>query len=239
MRILVGALALASLASCHAFVGSTGKLLLAAPRSGATSVCATSMSQEAKVGRRAALLTTLVTGVTFATKADAGLNLMPPGLKSIKDGVDKKKGVEAGPEAAGGKFELPSMPKIEAPSFTVPKFGAQRKPKEPANDSDNSDKPKKSRQSIFSGKQKAEEAPKVEEAPKPVDNTTSKPRKLKQAGMSGKEADRFKGDEVDSLEQKLLKKRKKIDEQQQEMKAKVGDKVDLQSIPKLNPFARE
>jgi len=60
-----------------------------------------------------------------------------------------------------------------------------------------------------------------------------------QAGMSGKEDERFSGETVDSLEQKLRSRKTKADEQLQEMKAKRGSKEDPQAIPKLNPFARD
>ena len=60
-----------------------------------------------------------------------------------------------------------------------------------------------------------EAAPEAAEV-KSEDKRTEKPRKLKQAGMSGKADERFTGSEVDSLEQKLLKKRSKADEQLEE-----------------------
>jgi len=74
--------------------------------------------------------------------------------------------------------------------------------------------------------------------PKSEDKRTEKPRKLKQAGMSGKADERFTGSEVDSLEQKLLKKRTKADEQLEEIKSKVGDKG-FEEIPSLNPFSKK
>ena len=59
-----------------------------------------------------------------------------------------------------------------------------------------------------------------------------------QAGMSGKEDERFAGSEVDSLEQRLLNKKSKSDEQLQQIKSKVGDKEEP-GIPTLNPFAKK
>lgn len=54
---------------------------------------------------------------------------------------------------------------------------------------------------------------------------------------AGKEDERFAGGEIDSLEQKLLNKKNKSDEQLLEIKGKVGNKEE--SIPTLNPFAKK
>ena len=52
----------------------------------------------------------------------AGLNLLPPGLQSIKDDVDKRK--QTGTSAPqGSKIPKFEAPKLEAPSFSVPKLG--------------------------------------------------------------------------------------------------------------------
>ena len=60
---------------------------------------------------------------TGAVLQAAGLNLMPPGLRSIKDGVDKRKGEEAPAAEQGSKIPKFEAPKFERPSFSVPKLG--------------------------------------------------------------------------------------------------------------------
>jgi len=245
MRVCVLCLAaVAAIGPVQAFVGNGAKLPVAGPRNGAAPVCSVSMAQDDKMGRRAALWTTLVTGSTIASKgADAaGLNLMPPALKALKDGADER---NAGTAAQGSKipkFEAPSL-KFEAPSFTVPKLGPQKKSNKEAGEAP-AEKPK-SRMTMPKLGQKAKskepEPPMAEAeapAPTPVENKTSKPRKVKQAGMSGKEDERFKSAEVDSLEQKLLKKKLKTDEQLEEIKSKVGDKSAFETVPSLNPFGK-
>jgi len=95
-------------------------------------------------------LTTLITGASIASKADAaGLNLLPPGLQSIKDGVDKRKGIEAPAVEQGSKIPKFEAPKFEAPSFSVPKLGPQRKSEtEAADGADGAEEPKKSRMTM-------------------------------------------------------------------------------------------
>merc|ERR1719199_596863 len=131
--------AVAVLGPAQAFVGNGANLPLAASRSGAAPVCAVSMSEDGKMGRRAALWTTLITGASIAGKADAaGLNLMPPALQSLKDGADKRK---ADAPAQGSKIPDFKAPEIKAPSFTVPKLGPQKKSKA-ADDGEAPEKPK-------------------------------------------------------------------------------------------------
>lgn len=247
--------AIAALAPAQAFLGSTPQLSHAASRNSAAAMCATTMSsQEGKLDRRAALLTAITTGAAFASKADAaGLNLMPPGLKSIKDGVDARKaGAEGAGEAAaaGSKFEsaMPKMPQLKAPSFTVPNLGPTKKAEE-AGGGDAEEAPKKPKKGRMTMPSLGKTKPKPSEddgaaaassssppTPSSAPAPTPKPRKLKQAGMSGKEDERFKNSEIDSLEQKLLKKKTSVDSQLEEFK-KQGEGKD-ESIPTLNPFAK-
>ena len=123
--------------------------------------------------------------------------MLPPALRELKDRADEKKG--AGPsvpsEGGGG---------ISMPKFEMPKLGPQRKRKSEDDAEAPPEKPK-SRMTMPKLGQRAapkEDAAEKEAAPlpKPKDNSTPKPRKLKQAGMSGKEDERFTGAEVDSLE---------------------------------------
>jgi hypothetical protein len=171
---------------------------------------------------------------------------MPPAFKDLKDGASKRAGKEEAPAATGGKSLFED--KLKPPSFSVPKLGPQRKAKEASPDAGDeapkeAPKPKgKVTGFSFGKKAKKEEAdeepepaPKAKASKPATEASTKLPRKLKQAGMSGKEEDRFKGGEIDSLEQKLLKKKSKADEQLQEIKSKVGEK-DFDEVPNLNPF---
>jgi hypothetical protein len=245
MKTSVLCVAVAAIAPAHAFVGSSANLPMGATRAAQTGICATSMSQDGRMGRRAALLTTLITGASVASKADAaGLNLMPPALQDLKDGAAQRTGKGEAPARTSGKSLFED--KLKPPSFSVPKLGPQKKSKKAEAEADAgagdeaapAPKPK-SKMSMPKFGQKAakkeEEAAPAPKAEKPASDAPAKPRKLKQAGMSGKEDERFKSDTVDSLEEKLRKRKSKADEQLEEIKSKVGEK-DFDEVPNLNPF---
>jgi len=194
------------------------------------------------MGRRAALVTTLITGASVASKADAaGLNLMPPALKDLQEGAAKRAGKGDAPAPTSGRSLFED--KLKPPSFSVPKLGPQRKGKKvqaEAEEGDAEEAPAPKPKSKMSMPKFGQKAAKKEEAAapvaeKPASDAPVKPRKLKQAGMSGKEDERFKSDTVDSLEEKLRKKKSKADEQLQEIKSRVGEK-DFDEVPNLNPF---
>ena len=147
------------------------------------------------MGRRAALLTALTSGVALATKqADAaGLNLMPPGLGKKAAPKDDAAAAPAGSKFDGAMDKL-KMPEIKAPSFEVPKFGSKK-----SEDSDTAPAPKPRRQTGFSlGKKakkesKADDEPAVAAAAKPETpkDAPEKPRKVKQVAfqpMQGRKA---------------------------------------------------